>query len=67
MKVRITLENTGYASPAKAKPVMRVLRNTSDKTIHTFTFDNTDIGNWYTGAVVLATGYNKLNQTVEAR
>jgi hypothetical protein len=52
IKIRILLENTGYASPVKARPVALILRNTTDKTVHTVALD-TDIRKWYSGEVTL--------------
>jgi hypothetical protein len=52
LTVKLTLENVGYASPVKARPVEFKMRNLADGTIYTFTID-TDIRKWYSGEISL--------------
>ncbi len=52
LSVKIDLENVGYASPFKARPVMLILRNKSTDEEYEFAFD-TDIRKWFTGSLTL--------------
>lgn len=53
LRVKLTLENVGYASPVNARPVELILRNVNDKTIHVLRF-YTDLRKWYSGTITLA-------------
>jgi hypothetical protein len=52
LDVKITLENTGYASPFMQRPVQLILRNTSTSEKITLAFD-TDIQRWFSGEHIL--------------
>jgi hypothetical protein len=52
LAIKLSLENVGYASPVKARPVALILRNKTDGTIHSFVID-TDIRRWYSGEITL--------------
>ena len=52
MNITINLENTGYASPYKERPVQLLLKSKTTGVIRTFIF-TTDIRKWFTGAVKL--------------
>ncbi len=52
LHVHIFLENIGYASPFNPRPVQLVLRNVSDRKVHSFEF-KTDLRYWFTGKIEL--------------
>jgi hypothetical protein len=52
LKVKINLENVGYASPFNYRPVNLVLGDTVNNIYHSIAFE-TDIRTWFSGAVKL--------------
>jgi hypothetical protein len=57
LKISLTIDNIGYASPFNARPVQLVLRNTANSSTHTLTFD-TMIQRWFPGTIKLDQSFN---------
>ena len=52
IKISISLENVGYASPYNPRPVQLLLRNSSTGIVKVIEF-NTDIRKWFSGSITL--------------
>jgi len=65
LKIKITLENTGYASPVNARPVQLILRSTTDKKTYALAVD-TDVRKWYSGETVLDTSVSPGTASIPA-
>ena len=48
LSVEINLDNVGFARPSKYRDVYLVLKNNENDSIHSFSFDSTDIRKWET-------------------